>query len=639
MKIFTSKIIDYLQSVVPNFKLTGKLFTCPVCRKIKANLINNSDKVFCLNCHKNYGDIFDIVKLLEANKYKSTQDIIDYLASKFNIEYITEESIDKALDFYKASNFDLVPVVGNTKIPGEKDWLNKEHKNKEEWLSWIKDGLNLGIKTGEKSGLTLLDIDTKNIPPYIKKLLNETLHVETDRGFHLVYSYEPDLNTTRIEDLKLDIMNGNKQFVVFPSKVDGKLRKKLTGKITKMSAELLAYLKTLSSKTNIRTSLEKTEEITNIEIKDINFNYIGEGNRNHFLLHLGGILSKQMNAVQVENTLSIVNRLCCKPPYPQKELENIIKSLDRYENRDEKHLATKILSYLKIVSEASSRDVKEIVGESKEKVDKALEYLVREGYAIKKRKEYHVLKKIEWKDTFYSEDTTLNFKVPYFHDIATFRSGDLILIGGTQKSGKSHIALNIIKQLVEQGIKPYYLNLEAGNRFAKIAKQLQMKDGDFFNTTYFYPEMAELEDNAITILDWLLPKDYSNTDKIFQHFAEQLFKHGGLLFVFVQLRGDQNFFAKDMISMFPSFVCRYLLDKDSDGKEISTQGRFLIDHIRESKKYVKKWEVPCRYNWDTKRLTRMDELSLPIDNKSVIISKDLEVIEGNGEEFIQEINE
>ena len=162
-----------------------------------------------------------------------------------------------------------------------------------------------------------------------------------------------------------------------------------------------------------------------------------------------------------------------------------------------------------------------------------------------------------------------------------------------------------------------------------------MKDGDFFNTTYFYPEMAELEDNAITILDWLLPKDYSNTDKIMQHFAEQLFKHGGLLFIFVQLRGDGNFFAKDMIAMFPAFVCRYVLDKDSEGKTISTQGKYLIDFIRESKKHIKNWELPCKYSWETKRLTRIDELDLGIENKPIIIGKDLEVIEGNGEEFIK----
>lgn len=615
MKIFTSKIIDYLQSVIPDFKFSksGKLFTCPVCRDLKCNIIGDSNKIFCLKCHKSYGDIFDVVKLLEVNKYKSKDEIVTYLASKFNIDYITEEQINKALDFYQLSKFDLLPVVGNTKIPGEKEWTIKEHKNKEEWLSWIKDGLNLGIKAGERSGITVLDFDTKNIDQNIKKLLNKTLSVETDRGFHYIYFYEPQLNTTRIDNLKLDIINNGKQFVVFPSIIDGKRRKELEGKIEEMSPELLKFIK---EKTNTQGSVNIVENcIENIkreelsELKDINFNYIGEGNRNHFLLHVGGILSKQMNTVQVENTLSIINRICCKPPYPQKELENIIKSLNKYENRDEKSLATKILSYLRIVGDASRRDIKEVVGESKEKTDRAIAYLEKEEYVYRKKGSYHTLKKIEWKDTFYEEDKLLDFKVPYFDDVAIFRPGDLILIGGQQKIGKTHQALNIIKQLVEQGKKPRYFNLESGNRFAKIAKQLGMKDTDFYiNANNISPEELELTDDDITIIDWLLPSNYAESDKLFQHFIKELCKHRGLLIIYVQLRTDGNFFAKDMIAFFPAFVCRYFYDKDSEGKDTPTQGKFVIDYMRESKKYVKKWEIPCRYSWETKRLTRVDEL-------------------------------
>jgi hypothetical protein len=626
MKIFTSKVLDYLKDVIPEFTKSknGALFTCPICKQLKANLIPSTDIVFCHSCHKSHGNIFSLVQLLEPNKYSSLEDIKQYLKVKYKIEYLTEKDVDNIFTFYQSLGFNLVPIGGNSKIPAEKDWTNKDHKSKEEWLSWYEDGLNFGVKGGEKSNLTTVDIDTKEIPEQIKPLLNETLTAITERGFHFIYQYESSIPTTRIDELKLDIINNGKQFVVYPSKVNGVARTELLGKvINKMSPELLAFLKAKTISTPLKTFDERVQEeikTENIDIIDTNLTLATEGNRHNFLLSLGGILRKEMSLPQVDTALSIINRVCCKPSYPPRELSILVKSLDKYVVHSEQELSVKILNYLKVVGDATGRDVKEVVGETKEKVDKALAYLVREGYIYKKRHSFHVLKRIQWKDQFWNEDKEINFKVPYLNDVAVFRPGDMILIGGQQKVGKSHIALNIIKELIEQKdkvteirLKPYYLNLEAGNRFAKIATQLHMVDGDFFNATHFSPESIELEDNAITIIDWLLPKDYSETDKLFQHFAEQLFKHGGLLFVFAQLRTDGNFFAKDMVAMFPALVCRYLYDKDSDGKDLPETGYFSVDYVREPKKKNKSYTIPCKYDFDTRRLIMVNPLNMNND--------------------------
>uniref|UniRef100_A0A6M3KVM6 Putative bifunctional DNA primase/polymerase n=1 Tax=viral metagenome TaxID=1070528 RepID=A0A6M3KVM6_9ZZZZ len=636
------KIEDYIKDTIPNFQKRGILFNCPVCKEVKCNTTKNSNKIYCLHCKKHIGNIFDVVKILEPDKANlSQEEITQYLKKKYDLDYLTEQDINRVFDFYMSLGFDLVPVVFNDKIPIEKDWLNKEHKNKEEWLDWFNDNLNFGVKAGEKSGVTTLDFDTKDIPEDLKKVLNETLLNITERGTHYIYQYEPTLKTTRIDEIKLDILNG-KQFVVFPSKVNGARRKELIGKtINKMSPELIKYLQDKKATISSTTFSEPIdEEIKLEELEEINFNLVGEGNRNNFLLRLGGILQKQLGRSQLENVLGIINRMCCKPPYPQREFENICKSLDKYGAKDERELALKILVYLRIVGDASARDVKEVVGETKEKVDKALAFLVKEGYAFKKRSSYHVLKRIQWKDTFFDEDKLLDFKVPYFYDVAIFRPGDMILIGGQQKVGKSHVALNIIKQLVEQKKKPYYLNLEAGNRFAKIAKQLGLKDTDFFNATHFSPESIELEDKAITIIDWLLPKDYAETDKLFQHFAEQLFRHGGLLFVFVQLRNSGDFFAKDMVAMFPAFVCRYLYDKNAQGEETPETGAFHVDYVREPKQNRKRFIIPCKYGFETRRLTRTDELDMPAENNTITETKSHTegIIEVNAEseQFIKE---
>jgi len=647
MHKITSKVLDYLKDSLPNFQKKGVMFTCPICLEVKCNIITNTNRIFCIKCRKPIGDIFDVVNILEPNKYKSKDEVIQYLKKKYDIDYFTETDINKVFSLYESFGFDLVPIVGNTKIPLEKDWLNKQHITSSEWLDWYSDNLNMGVKSGEKSGVTVLDFDIKEISSEIKPLLNETLLAETDRGWHYIYKYEPSLSTTRIDELKLDLINNGKQFVIYPSKVNGIRRKELIGTIiNKMSPELIEYLKKRNKVDfDFMSPAEKLDEsIKSNILNEVNFNLVGEGNRNTFLLHLGGILRKEMSSVEVEKTLGVVNRICCKPPYPQKELKILVDSLDKYVVYDEKELALKILKHLRIVKEATARDLKEVVLATKEKVDTALAFLEREGYIIRKSRMYHVLTRVDWKDTFADDCKPIDdFKVPYFHDVANFVYSDMILIGGKQKVGKTHIAINIIKQLVEQGKKPYYLNLEGGNRWVKISKQLGLKEGDFFNFTNFSPEGLELEDNAITIIDWLLPKDYANTDKLFQHFAEQLFKHKGLLIVFVQLRDTDSFFAKDMVAMFPAFVCRYIYEKDGEGKDVSDKGAFHVDYVRDAKPKSKTFLIPCQYNWNTKRLTRTDELDLRTDHHietiPIIPTKKNETEEQITENTVLEMNE
>ena len=70
--------------------------------------------------------------------------------------------------------------------------------------------------------------------------------------------------------------------------------------------------------------------------------------------------------------LNVINKNFINPKLPGSELNTIIKSLDKYIIHGEHQLAEKILNYLRIVEEGSARDIKEVVGETKERVDKAL---------------------------------------------------------------------------------------------------------------------------------------------------------------------------------------------------------------------------------------------------------------------------
>jgi hypothetical protein len=513
------------------------------------------------------------------------------------------------LEQYEKWGFDLVPITANGKIPVENEWTKKSHKNIEEWNRWIKEGLNIGVKTGLISNITIIDIDQKPIPEEIKKMMGNPIIQESGKGFHLIYRYDSDLRKTRIDELKIDIENDGGQVVIYPSLVNDVRRKFIETpvEITSMPKELKAFL--LSKITVPRQTLSE-KLVEDIKSEDFNLGVLDEGGRNANLIRLGGILRKELNITQTGYVLSILNKHLCKEPLPSKEVSAMIKSLDRYTEFDEKELAHKVLEYLKYIEEANRTEIAMAVvgsnrGEEKKRVDKALAYLVKEGYITKHGRSYAIIKKGEWKDTLIDEGEPIDFQMPYFYDVANFNFGDLILIGSKNKRGKTHLSMNIVKQLVNQNLNPYYISLEAGSRFTKIALQLGMKEGDFKWTFCSDPTQIEIEPNAITIIDWLCPQNFAETDKIFMRFVEQLHKTNGVLIVFMQLKDDNTWFAPNMVKQFPSLACKYIYDNEDDGE----YGKFKIEVIRDPKLRIKSHELPCRYNWETKELKRIDELT------------------------------
>jgi DNA polymerase III epsilon subunit-like protein len=124
------------------------------------------------------------------------------------------------LNFYSKQGFDMVPIIRNGKKPIEKGWHTLHHKDKTEWAQWLKSGLNLGIKTGRASKITVLDLDSKNIPDIFMNYDFPILQ-KTQNGWHFVFQYDPNLPSGCIYDLKIDILNDRRQIVVSPSVVEG----------------------------------------------------------------------------------------------------------------------------------------------------------------------------------------------------------------------------------------------------------------------------------------------------------------------------------------------------------------------------------------------------------------------------------
>jgi hypothetical protein len=448
-------------------------------------------------------------------------------------------------------------------------------------------------------------VDQKPTPSELQVILDKypTLTQNTSKGIHYIYRFTDKLPKTRIDDLKVDIETTGGQCVIYPSIIDGFQRELIIDDIAEFPEELLTYLQSKITTPTLKTNSEQLSE--DISSEDFNLGVIEEGNRNGSLIRLGGILRKELNLTQVGFALNIVNRLYCKPPLPLRELDTVIGSLEKYVTFSETDLALKILNWLKIVEEASSRDIKEGLGETstsaKQRVDKALKYLIKEGFVFKKRREFHLIKKAEWKTSLLDTGKIINFEMPYFNNYAIFREGDMTVIGARTGIGKTLISMNIIKQLSSQGIIPYYISLESGSRFIDNGLKLGLKEGDFKWSIHFSPQDIELEENAVTIIDWLLPEDYATTDKLYKYFAEQLVKKGGTLIIFTQLKQDGNFFAPSMLEMFPAFVVKFLYED-----ETGINSYFQITKIREQKERMKYGKILTYYDWQTRELKVRD---------------------------------
>jgi len=640
--VYQSFVLDYLKMNIDDFQVNNKngkdMFTCPKCKEhpedtVTANLFpKGSYNVYCFDpSHKNIGDIFSIVRLLEPDMKELTdEDIAEYLETIFDIK--TDEKTNKLLELYYNLGWSLVPIAkGGKEANIEKEWQKKIHKNIKEWQDWIDAGLNLGVNCS-LSGITILDIDAmpskikkkwyagklnkeekenalKIKQENIEKVLNllgnpKTLYQDSLGGVHLFFFNEPELPKTSIEleGVHIDIETKEGQVLVEPSIVNGEGRKMNTLPMIKMP-ENIKKLVLNNTKIKKKTEVPKIDEVSKVKGLD--------GECNNSFIKLGGMLRKKLNVIQTEYALQLINQNLLDEPMENKAVRSMCRSIEKYHEIDMEDLAEKVIERLEKIEEASIRDLTYSLRQEQKDIEDVVRYLVDTDKIYKKGTKYHLFSKAKWNTEFVDASKLLDFKVPYFDKYAIIRNSDMIVIGGKTGTGKSFLALNIIKKLIDQGLHPNYISSEPGNRFAKIAMGLGLREGQFKWCNHYRPEQIELEDNAITLVDWLLPNNYAETDKLYSSFAQQLDKHGGLLFIFTQLRKSGEFFAKDMIDFFASLTCTYNLNSYTDKSGNVTCDRentyFLTSKIRESRTGRQIIKIPTRFNKETKIVEIRDE--------------------------------
>lgn len=162
------------------------------------------------------------------------------------------------------------------------------------------------------------------------------------------------------------------------------------------------------------------------------------------------------------------------------------------------------------------------------------------------------------------------------------------------------VALNMLYEMIAQGIKPYYIYSESGSRWQKTSMELGIS-GKYFSTHHTNPLAIELEPNAFTIIDWLHLEHKELTDTVLKHLNDELHNKGGILVIFTQLKTDYTFFAPNLIDHYPAFAARLIQDNPE-----RTQSHWQCDKIKEPKGDFTNNIIPCEYDRQTKRFKVKD---------------------------------
>lgn len=636
-RIICSKILDYLKLKIPEFKTDKKLFTCPFAKNHKdnpellsANLIPKSSyKVYCYSCGY-LGDIFSIVRKLEKDKKGLREDkLVEYLKTILKIEDVN------IFDVYENYKWALLPLANNIKDPikGEA-WKQNIHASKTEWMKWISLKYNIGLKTGKSNKITVIDVDCKILPKSdetkqqrkeIVELLEKAdtlVQLTPSGGKHYVFDYDEEIpviiNLGAVKEhivtkdgLYIDTRNDNGYIVIEPSKIDSKEYKWFN-----LGVEIKSIPKELKEKILSIHNSKSTQNLPDVKINnsggenqlkvtesELNKMKEHEG-RYSYLLSLGGQLNNKFSIEQTGKFLNSISQSFFNPPLPDQEIQHILKSLYDYKQRDDLTIEQTIYGYLQqMETDLTAKDIMDSLNLKRGIVDKYLSKFKKEGKLIKVGwGRYRYREIIEWQEKYPEKGKKIDIEIPYFDDVQDFYSGDIIILGARPAVGKTTISMNIIKRLVDQGIKPYYLYSESGSRFMKIADVLGIKEGSYKFYHHSNPLGIELPLNGITIIDWLQIGDKSMTDTIFKHLNEEMEKKGGILFILMQLKEGNIWFAPNMVDQYPALAGKLIYDEESGQKS-----HLEITKIRDPKGNYKRRIVPCNYDFGTKILNVRSE--------------------------------
>jgi putative DNA primase/helicase len=224
---------------------------------------------------------------------------------------------------YKEKGLSVIPLVPNGKKPAIKSWIEYQKRlaTDKEIKEWFGNGSknNIGIVTGEISGVDVIDLDSQEAVQYAKNNnFPETPLVRTAKGFHCYYKHKDGVrNFQKRDDLPEIDLRGDGGYVVAPPSIHASGQQYLW--IEGKGADDMSY-GVLPEIVLAKIPRDK---------KPINELYKGaqEGSRNDTLARLvGSWVNDDLTYSECFESACIWNGKN-NPPLPEKEIAQVIKSI------------------------------------------------------------------------------------------------------------------------------------------------------------------------------------------------------------------------------------------------------------------------------------------------------------------------
>jgi archaellum biogenesis ATPase FlaH len=267
---------------------------------------------------------------------------------------------------YAQQGFQVFPLASGSKVPmkgtrGLHD-ATTDLKVIADWWSQHPDS-NIGIRTGQESGITVVDYDVKSGGMDTLKQWGDECQTPAELspfsvqtaggGIHAYYNYDPELKQTAGLAPGVDCRSDGGYVVGPGSIIGGKTYESLGG-------EFLPVPEFIKEKQRQRAR-RATEAPVGAEGAGV-----GEGGRNAYLTKVAGALRRQgLTQEQLESVLISVNDEQCEPPLDPKEVHTIAWSNARYEPAPDEVPSSTVVKVQDMVSEMNAylKDKDRVTGE------------------------------------------------------------------------------------------------------------------------------------------------------------------------------------------------------------------------------------------------------------------------------------
>ena len=261
---------------------------------------------------------------------------------------------------YHEMGLSIIPIKPKDKRPLVK-WEPYQQERAEAdqirqwWQKWPK--ANIGIVTGNLSGIDVIDIDSGKGFSEVTKLLPKefsTVEATTPRGGRHLYVKHKEGQGNATGFIKDVDYRGQGGYIVAPPSVgeNGKPYAWVTDKAlgAAQTAPLpLPIYNSLNNSIYIEghdhpTSQESHAESRKVTSSHINFN---QGYRDNTLFHIANCLVKGgMPSGEVQQLLSLMASKACDPPYPSRDISAKIQSALKRAQSKKRNIATDLREWV-----------------------------------------------------------------------------------------------------------------------------------------------------------------------------------------------------------------------------------------------------------------------------------------------------